>query len=104
MMNMNLTALIAALDTTCRDALEGAAAMCVSRGGHEISIEDYLEKLLETREMQDLAVQFSLSLDDLRALLNRRPPEKAGRAAPVFSPLLVEFRLDAPANPEALQP
>lgn len=95
MMNMNLTALIAALDTTCRDALEGAAAMCVSRGGHEIGIEDYLEKLLETREMQDLAVQFSLSLDDLRALLNRRPPERAGRAAPVFSPLLVEFLQEA---------
>ena len=40
MVNMNLSALITALDATCRDALEDAAALCVSRGGHEIGLED----------------------------------------------------------------
>ena len=87
MLNMNLSALIAALDSTCRDALEGAAAMCVGHGNHEISIEDYLEKLLDTREMQDIAAQFELSVENLRALLVRRSSEKSsGRTAPVFSP------------------
>ena len=96
MLNMNLSALIAALDSTCRDALEGAAAMCVGHGNHEISIEDYLEKLLDTREMQDIAAQFELSVENLRALLVRRSSEKSsGRTAPVFSPLLIEFLQEA---------
>lgn len=97
MVNMNLSALVAALDTTCRDALEDAAALCVSRGGHEIGLEDYLEKLLDTREMRDLAVQFELSLDRLRSLLGgRRTPEMPhGRTAPVFAPLLIEFLQEA---------
>ena len=96
MINMNLSALIAALDATCRDSLEGAAAMCVSCGGHEISIEDYLEKLLDTREMRDLAAQFELSIENLRSLLSRRSSEKnSGRTAPVFSPLLIEFLQEA---------
>lgn len=96
MINMNLSALIASLDATCRDSLEGAAAMCVSRGGHEINIEDYLEKLLDTREMQELAAQFALSIENLRSLLSRRSSEKnTGRTAPVFSPLLIEFLQEA---------
>lgn len=96
MINMNLSALIAALDQTCRDSLEGAAAMCVSQGGHEISIEDYLGKLTDTPEMRDLATQFELSLDTLRALLSRRSSESNNsRTAPVFSPLLIEFLQEA---------
>ena len=97
MVNMNLSALITALDATCRDALEDAAALCVSRGGHEIGLEDYLEKLLDTREMRDLAAQFDLSLERLRSLFGgRRSPEKPhGRSAPVFAPLLIEFIQEA---------
>ena len=92
MTNMNLSALVAALDSTCRDALEDAANLCVSRGGHEIGIEDYLAKLLDSREMQALAAQFSLSDEAMRRHLIRRPPVGApGRSAPVFSPLLIEL-------------
>ena len=93
MTNMNLSSLIAALDTTCRNALENAATVRVSRGGHEIGIEDFLEQLLDTREMQAIAAQFGLSIETLRQLLIRRPSDSpAGRtAAPVFSPLLIEF-------------
>ena len=92
MTNMNLSSLIAALDTTCRDALEDAAALCVSRGGHEIGIEDYLAKLLDTREMQALAAQFGLSVETLRRNLIRRPADRpSGRTSPVFSPLLIEL-------------
>ena len=92
MTNMNLSALVAALDSTCRDALEDAANLCVSRGGHEIGIEDYLAKLLDSREMQALAAQFGLSDEAMRRHLIRRPPVGApGRSAPVFSPLLIEL-------------
>ena len=96
MTNMNLSSLIAALDTTCRDALEDAAALCVSRGGHEIGIEDYLAKLLDTREMQALASQFGLSVENLRRDLIRRPADRpSGRTSPVFSPLLIELLQEA---------
>ena len=92
MTNMNLSALIAALDTSCRDALEEAANLCVNRGGHEIGIEDYLAKLLDTREMQALAAQFGLSDEAMRRQLIRRPVAGSpDRAAPVFSPLLIEL-------------
>lgn len=96
MTNMNLSSLIAALDTTCRDALEDAAALCVSRGGHEIGIEDYLAKLLDTREMQALAAQFGLSVENLRRNLIGRPADRpSGRTSPVFSPLLIELLQEA---------
>lgn len=96
MLNMNLSALIAALDDTCRDALESAAGACVSRGGHEIAVEDYMEKLLDTREMQDMVAQFELSGETLRGLLEKRAPEKnASGGRPVFSTLLVEFLQEA---------
>ena len=96
MINMNLSALIAALDDACRGALENAANACVGRGGHEISIEDYVEKLLDTQEMQDMIVQFGLSADVLRKQLIRRHLEKSSsRENPVFSPLLVEFLQEA---------
>lgn len=60
--------------------------MCVGHGNHEISIEDYLEKLLDTREMQDIAAQFELSVENLRALLVRRSSEKVPAGPPLFSP------------------
>lgn len=96
MLNMNLSALIAALDDTSRDALESAAGACVSRGGHEITVEDYVEKLLDTQELRDIITQFELSADRLRTLLSKRPPDRSTtQGNPVFSPLLVEFIQEA---------
>lgn len=96
MLNMNLSALIAALDDTSRDALESAAGACVSRGGHEITVEDYMEKLLDTQELRDIIAQFELSTDRLHTLLSKRSPERTTpQGSPVFSPLLVEFIQEA---------
>ena len=92
---MNLSALIAALDEPCRNALEDAANACVSRGGYEISIEDYMDKLLPLAEVQDILVQFERSGDRLAELLEkgrqRAGTGKNTSGRPVFSPLLVEF-------------
>ena len=92
MINMNLSALVEALEPSCREALEEAAGACLSRGGHEIGVEDYFEKLLPLPGMQDILVQFERSPDRLRELLEqgRRKNERAS-SRPVFSTLLIEF-------------
>lgn len=96
MLNMNLSSLVAALDEICREALEDAAGACVARGGHEITIEDYFEKLLPSRPMQDILTQFDLSADKIREQLEkRRKNEGKSSGRPVFSPLLVEFLQEA---------
>lgn len=96
MINMNLSALIAALDNTCREALEDAAQGCVSRGGHEIGIEDYMESLLHTDYMRDILEQYELSADRIRELLEKgRKNGGSVSGRPVFSSLLIEFLQEA---------
>ena len=46
-MALNLRALIARLNTTVRGAMEGAAALCMSRGHYEVEVEHVLMKLME---------------------------------------------------------
>ncbi|UQZ90375.1 type VI secretion system ATPase TssH [Deltaproteobacteria bacterium Smac51] len=96
MINMNLSALVRALDNDARTALEGAAEACVSRGGHEIGLEDYFEKIALTKSFQDIAEQFQLNIDTMRQLLEKgRPREGRGSGRPVFSTILVEFLQEA---------
>jgi len=92
---MNLSSLVAALDETCREALEEAAGACVSRGGFEIGIEDYMEKLLATQEMSDIFTQFDRSLENMRGLLARTVRRETSTSRPVFSPLLIGFLQEA---------
>ena len=99
MITMNLGALVAALEDSCRDALEGAASACMARGGYEIGIEDYMDQLLPLPGMQDVLVQFGKNGDRLAELLEKgRQRQGQGRntsGRPVFSPLLVEFLQEA---------
>ncbi|WP_216844706.1 type VI secretion system ATPase TssH [Rhodanobacter sp. L36] len=46
-MAINLRALVARLNTTCRSAMEGAAGLCLSRTHYDVEIEHLLLKLLE---------------------------------------------------------
>ncbi len=46
-MATNLKSLIARLNPTCRNAMEGAAGLCLSRAHYEVDIEHVLLKLLE---------------------------------------------------------
>jgi type VI secretion system protein VasG len=95
MISMNLSSLVGALDETSREALEEAAGACVSRGGFEIGIDDYMEKLLATQEMTDIFTQFDRSLDTMRGLLARTVRREASTSRPVFSPILIGFLQEA---------
>jgi type VI secretion system protein VasG len=96
---MNLSALIASLTGDTRDALESAAGACLSRGGYEIGIEDYMDRLLPLPAVQDILVQFGRNGDRLAELLEKgRQRAAQGRKTsgrPVFSPLLIEFLQEA---------
>lgn len=46
-MNINLKSLVARLDDTCRNALEAAAGLCLSRTNYDVEIEHLVMKLLE---------------------------------------------------------
>lgn len=95
MITMNLSSLVAALDETCRQALEEAAGACVSRGGCEIGIEDFVEKLLPTREMLDILTQFERDPEEMRRLLASARRQEKSASRPVFSPLLIGFLQEA---------
>ena len=95
MITMNLSSLIAALDTTCRNSLEEAAGACVARGGCEIGIEDFMERLLPTQEMRDILAQFERSPERIRDLLAAGRRQERSASRPVFSPLLISLLQEA---------
>lgn len=95
MIAMNLSSLVAALDETCRQALEEAAGACVSRGGCEIGIEDFVEKMLPTCEMRDILTQFERDPEAMRRLLAPASRQEKFASRPVFSPLLIGFLQEA---------
>src|SRR5256885_13396860 len=53
---MDLSSLIGKLNTPCRKALEGAAALCVSQTHYNVEIEHFLVKLLEDNNTDLLAI------------------------------------------------
>ena len=53
-MNVDLKALIAKLNFPCRDSLEGAAGLCLTRTNYNVELEHFLLKLSESQE-SDLA-------------------------------------------------
>ncbi len=95
MIAMNLSSLVTALDDTCRQALEEAAGACVSRGGCEIGIEDFVERLLPTCEMRDILTQFERNPEEMRRLLAAAKRQEKSASRPVISPLLIGFLQEA---------
>ena len=49
-MNVNLKSLVARLNETCQNALQGAAGLCLSRTNYDIELEHLFVKLLETSD------------------------------------------------------
>ncbi len=66
-MNVNLKSLIGRLNDTCREALEGAAGLCLSRTNYDVEIEHILAKLLEqdNTDLHRICNHYEVSVDRL---------------------------------------
>lgn len=91
--------LVDRLNSTCRDALENAAGICVSRNQYEITIEHVLIKLLDDPRSDVQLILKQLGIDPgllTRALDHEIERYKTGNTTrPQFSPLLPELLSDA---------
>jgi len=96
---VELPALIGRLNEISRQALEGSAALCISRQGAEITPAHLLFKLLETpfSDVRQILEQTGINHQQLQPLvgdsLNGEP--QSAEPYPSFSPLLVELMQDA---------
>jgi type VI secretion system protein VasG len=95
----NLKSLIGKLNSTCRNALESAAGLCLSHTHYEVDIEHFLIKLLEipNTDFQKILRYFEINegrlISDLTAALEEF---KRGNArTPVLSPRLPRMIQDA---------
>ncbi|RPJ86179.1 MAG: type VI secretion system ATPase TssH, partial [Acidobacteria bacterium] len=95
----NLKSLIGKLNETCRNALEGAAGMCLSRTNYEVDIEHLLLKLLEgsNTDLHKIFDRFELDISRLSKDLTRTVDTfKTGNArTPALSPRLPKLISDA---------
>ena len=71
-MNVNLKSLIGRLNETCREALEGAAGLCLSRTNYDVEIEHILAKLLEqdNTDLHRICNHYEVSVDRLAKDVN----------------------------------
>lgn len=95
----NLKSLIGKLNETCRNALEGAAGMCLSRTNYEVDIEHLLLKLLEgsNTDLHKIFDRFEVDISRLSKDLTRTIDTfKTGNArTPALSPRLPKLISDA---------
>ncbi len=72
-MQINLKALIAKLNSTCRSSTEGAAGVCVGLTHYEVDIEHLLQKLLEAvgSDVERILKNYDVDLDRLASDLTR---------------------------------
>lgn len=91
----SVKALVERFNPTTRQAMEGAAGLCLSRSHYEIEIEHYLEKILELHSTDLAAIlsRFQVDANRLNAelqsgLQNLRSGNTRG---PVFSPTLAKM-------------
>ena len=98
-MSVNLKSLIGRLNETVRNALEGAAGLCVSRTHYDIEIEHYLTKLLDAADSDFARIlkYFEVDKSRLSTELSRSLDKiKGGNArTPAFSPSLIQTMTEA---------
>ncbi len=98
-MAVNLRALIGKLNDTSRNALEGAAGLCLSRTHYDIEIEHFLMKLLDATgsDLTFIAKQFGIDKSRFAAELTRSLDKlKSGNArTPAISPTVLKMVREA---------
>ena len=99
MVTIDLKSLVGRLNETSRNALEGAAGLCLSRTHYNVEIEHWLLKLLEVPDSDILAIldKFDIDLGRLHQDLNRELDRiKGGNTrAPALSPTIVDISKNA---------
>ncbi|WP_111642409.1 type VI secretion system ATPase TssH [Marinimicrobium alkaliphilum] len=95
MITLDLKSLVNKLNNTTRNALEGAAGLCLSRSHYNVEIEHWLIKLLEVddTDLQAILNKFELSPDNLiKALQCELDRLKNGSSRPpALAPGVVEL-------------
>ncbi len=99
MLPVNLKSLISNLNSVCRNSLEAAAGLCLSRTHYNVEIEHWLAKLLETAD-NDIAIilkHFEIDAARLNADLTRALDKlRSGNAkTPSLSPDVIDWARDA---------
>lgn len=99
MVTIDLKSLVGRLNETSRNALEGAAGICLARTHFNVEIEHWLLKLLEIPNSDIKAVleKFDIDLGRLQQDLNRELDKiKGGNTrAPALSPSIVDVSKNA---------
>ncbi|PKG38763.1 type VI secretion system ATPase TssH [Psychromonas sp. Urea-02u-13] len=99
MVTIDLKSLVGRLNETSRNAMEGAAGICLARTHYNVEIEHWLLKLLEVRDSDIVAIleKFDVDLGRLTQDLNRELDRiKGGNTrAPALSPTLVDISKNA---------
>ena len=98
-MAVNLRALIGKLNDTTRNALEGAAGLCLSRTHYDVEIEHVLTKLMDSSDTDFacIAKTFEIDKSRLTAELSRSLDKlKSGNArTPAISPSVLKMLEEA---------
>src|SRR5215470_12701246 len=98
-MAVNLKALIGKLNDVTRNALEGAAGLCLSRTHYDIEIEHYLMKLLDytDSDVAKILHQYGIDPSRLTSELSRSLDKlKTGNArTPAISPYIAKLMTEA---------
>lgn len=95
MITLDLKSLVAKLNNPIRNALEGAAGLCMARTHYNVEIEHWLLKLLEIpdTDLASILNRFDIDIGKLTRELNRELDNiKTGNSrAPALSPNIVEL-------------
>ena len=99
MISIDLKSLVVKLNEPCRNALEGAAGLCLARTHYNVEIEHWLLKLLEIADtdLQYVLSKFDVNPANLISHLNRELDAiKGGNSrAPALSPAIVDLAKNA---------
>lgn len=73
MASLNLKSLVSKLNPLCRQTLEGAAGLCLSRTNHSVEIEHWLSKIIERTDsdLEFIAREYDLNVSRFLADLQR---------------------------------
>ena len=99
MVSIDLKSLVSKMNESCRQALEGAAGLCMARTHYNVEVEHWLLKLLEipNSDIDSVLTKFEINIGKLKQELNKELDKiKSGNSrAPALSPTIVDLAKNA---------